>query len=270
MKLLKMLVLGASAVGLVACGGGGGGGNKEKSFTVNASVSEGGSVNSTQAVVVEGNTTSFSFTPATGYHLKSVSGCSGTLAGATFTTGAITADCSVRADFEPNTYVVTASASTGGSFAIKNAGPEYGATTQVIALPNAGYGVASFSGCGVGTTNYSVYTTAPVTADCAVAITFKKVVSIEGTAADGAALNGAEVTAKCVDDSAFTSKVVADESGKFLGQVGEQAFPCALKVTTTTPAKTYYSIANKSGTTNINLLTDISLVIASGKSGADW
>lgn len=266
MKVLKLVIMSVCGFGLAACNGG----SKDKSYAVNSSVNQGGAVNVAQATVSSGNTTSFSFTPDTGYHLKSVTGCNGTLSGTTYTTGAVTADCTVTANFERNTYVLTVNATAGGSFTIQNAAPEHGSSTQVVALPNSGYGVENFSGCGAGTADYSVYTTGPITANCAVALSFKQVVAIQGAAAEGAALVGAQVNAKCSDGSTFTTKVTTDASGKFIGQVGEQAFPCALKVTTAAPVKTYYSIATQSGTTNINLLTDISLVLASGKSGADW
>jgi hypothetical protein len=48
--------------------------------------------------VAHGATTTFTVTPATGYS-ASVTGCGGSLAGTTYTTGAITAACAVTASF---------------------------------------------------------------------------------------------------------------------------------------------------------------------------
>jgi Divergent InlB B-repeat domain len=265
MKILKFFVLITCFI-LMACSGGA----KDKSFQVNASVDQGGAVDVTKVTVAEGKTASFRFTPNIGYNIKSVTGCNGSLSGTTYTTGTVTADCTVNANFVLNTYTLTVTTNAGGSFTIQDSMPEHGAITRVVALPDAGYGVESFSGCGRGATDYSVYTTSPITANCTVVLMFKKVVTLQGTAAEGAPLVGARVDAMCRDGSTFTTRVITDTSGKFWGQVGEQAFPCALKLTTTAPIKTYYSIATESGTTNINLLTDMALVLASGKSGADW
>ena len=89
-------------LGLSACGGGGGGGgsqtNATVTYTVASSAGAGGSISSTQTVD-EGGAASFTVTPDTGFIINSVSGCSGSLTGNTYTTGAITADCSVTATF---------------------------------------------------------------------------------------------------------------------------------------------------------------------------
>jgi hypothetical protein len=266
MRISKFFVLIGCVLIVMGCDGG----TKDKSFQVHVLVDQGGAVDVTNVTLAEGKTASFSFTPNTGYKIKSVTGCNGSLNGTTYTTGAITADCVVNASFERNTYTLTVNANAGGVFTIQDSTPEHGSSTQVVALPDTGFGVESFSGCGAGTTDYSVYTTAPITENCAIALVFKKVVAIQGTAAEGAPLVGAQVSAKCSDGSTFTTRVITDASGKFVGQVGEQALPCALKLTTTAPVKTYYSIATESGIANINLLTDMALVLASGKLGADW
>lgn len=49
----------------------------------------------TAQTVNSGATTSFTVAPAAGYGILSVSGCDGTLSGTTYTTGAITANCTV-------------------------------------------------------------------------------------------------------------------------------------------------------------------------------
>ncbi|RYY02786.1 MAG: hypothetical protein EOO53_11120 [Gammaproteobacteria bacterium] len=255
-------------LGLVGCGGASDSVTL-KTFPVSVSTNQGGSVNTSQATVEYERTTSFNFTAETGYHLKTVDGCGGKLNGVTYTTGAITAACSITAVFERNTYSVTVDASAGGTFTIENAKPLHGDTASILAVPKSGYSFASFSGCGAGI-NAESYTTAPFTADCTVSLSFTKTAVIQGSAAEGAALVGAEVSARCSDDSTFSAKVTTDSDGKFSGQVAEQAFPCALKVTTAAPIKTYYSIANQAGNSNINLLTDLALVLASGKSSADW
>lgn len=57
----------------------------------------------TPQLVDEGTTAAFTLSPALGYHILDVTGtCGGTLAGNTFTTDAVMADCTVVANFEIN------------------------------------------------------------------------------------------------------------------------------------------------------------------------
>jgi subtilisin family serine protease len=58
---------------------------------------------------------SFTITPNTGYHIASVTGCNGTLNGSTYTTGPVTADCTVSAMFAINTYALTVTKAGTGS-----------------------------------------------------------------------------------------------------------------------------------------------------------
>ncbi len=85
---------------LSACGGGGGdSGGETTSFTVSTFVDAGGQISPATATVNEGGYANFSITPIDGYSLESVTGCGGSLAGNTYTTGAVTADCTVMASF---------------------------------------------------------------------------------------------------------------------------------------------------------------------------
>ena len=70
------------------------------SHTVTASASAGASISPSGAVnVEEGQSLVFSLTLQQGYFIQGVTGCSGTLAGSAYTTGAIFSDCSVAAQF---------------------------------------------------------------------------------------------------------------------------------------------------------------------------
>ena len=69
-------------------------------FTVTPTASAGGTITpSTPQSVDEGATTSFTVTPNANFEIGSVSGCGGSLAGNVYTTGAISADCTVSAAF---------------------------------------------------------------------------------------------------------------------------------------------------------------------------
>ncbi|MGN6519541.1 MAG: ExeM/NucH family extracellular endonuclease [Dokdonella sp.] len=71
--------------------------------TVTAAVGTGtGTITPPSVVVNDGATTAFTVTAGTGFHIDTVTGCGGSLAGNTYTTGAITADCTVTANFAPD------------------------------------------------------------------------------------------------------------------------------------------------------------------------
>ncbi|RUO76978.1 PKD domain-containing protein [Idiomarina seosinensis] len=106
--LLTRSVLAALISGsLVACGGsssddsGGGEPPETASYLVSTEVTTGGSLDPDQQTVDEGDSADFTVTITDGFTLEAISGCNGSLDGATYTTGAITADCTVSAEFEP-------------------------------------------------------------------------------------------------------------------------------------------------------------------------
>ncbi|MGX5203041.1 thiol-activated cytolysin family protein [Aliikangiella sp. IMCC44632] len=88
---------------ITACGGGGGGGKESESFTVTATASQGGTISPTSITVASGSTETFTLTPEQNFSIESVTGCSGTLNGNSYTTGAISSNCVVSASFTPST-----------------------------------------------------------------------------------------------------------------------------------------------------------------------
>ncbi len=78
-------------------------GPNQNTFTVTPSASGGGSIDPSSAQTVnEGDTVQFAVTPNSGYQISGISGTcpAGSLSGNTYTTGAITANCTVVAGFE--------------------------------------------------------------------------------------------------------------------------------------------------------------------------
>ena len=142
-------------------------------YTVTASAGANGNISPSGAVSVNsGATKAFTVTPNTGYKISSVSGCNGTLSGSTYTTGAITANCTVTAAFAVQAYTVTASAGTGGSISPSGAvSVNSGATKAFTVTPNTGYKISSVSGCN-GTLSGNTYTTGAITSDCTVTASF--------------------------------------------------------------------------------------------------
>jgi hypothetical protein len=143
----------------------------EETYTVTASAGAGGAISPSSQSVNSGSTATFTVTPDTGYSITSVAGCNGALEGTTYTTGAITADCAVNANFGINSYTVTASAGTGGSISPPSASVDHGSTTSFAITPDTGYSIANVTGCG-GSLTGNHYTTGIITAACTVSASF--------------------------------------------------------------------------------------------------
>jgi len=146
------------------------------SFTVTPSAGANGSINpSTPQTVNYNGTASFTVTPNTGYQIASVTGCSGTLSGNTYTTGPITGDCAVTATFAINTYTITASAGSNGSINPSGAvSVNYGANQSFSITPSANYHVADVQVDGSSVGAVDGYTFNNVMANHTIGATFDK------------------------------------------------------------------------------------------------
>ncbi len=124
--------------------------------------------------IAPGATVSFTLIPATGHHLVDVEGCDGSLAGNVYTTGFITADCTVTATFAIDTFQIdTVVNGTGGS--ISPSGPisaDFGSQPVLTLIADSGYALDQVSGCN-GVLDGLDYTLAPVAADCTVEASFR-------------------------------------------------------------------------------------------------
>jgi subtilisin family serine protease len=117
-------------------------------------------------------TIAFTVTPDNGYRIDTVTGCSGSLAGALYTTGPITGDCDVIATFAPGGYTVTPSAGPNGSiFPSTPQVVNHGFTTSFTVTPDPSSHVDSVTGCG-GSLVGDMYTTGLITGDCTVTASF--------------------------------------------------------------------------------------------------
>lgn len=142
-------------------------------YTVTPSIVSGsGTITPSAAVsVLYGATTQFTVEPAQGF-TASVVGCGGSLAGITYTTGAITSNCDVQATFTQITYQVTPSAGPNGSIDPSVAQTVNAfSTTSFSVQPQGGYMATVGGSCG-GTLTGTTYTTNPVTTHCSVDATF--------------------------------------------------------------------------------------------------
>ncbi|KKT18850.1 MAG: Cell wall/surface repeat protein, partial [Candidatus Nomurabacteria bacterium GW2011_GWB1_43_7] len=130
-------------------------------YTVTPSAGAGGTISpSTPQSVNYGSTTTFTITPNAGYSISVPVGgtCGGTLAGNTYTTAAITANCTVVASFTIGTNILTVSKSGTGSGIVAsspvgiNCGAtcsyafDYGTLVTLTPTPDTGSSFSSWSG----------------------------------------------------------------------------------------------------------------------------
>ena len=159
-------------------------------YTVDSSVSGGnGSIDPLGGQTVNhGDTPSFTLTPDTGYHIHDVTGtCGGTLSGDTFTTDAVTSNCTVVASFAINTYTVNSSVS-GGNGTIAPSGDQvvdYGDTPSFTLTPDSGYHIEQVTGTCGGTLVGDTFTATAVTADCTVIANFSDTYTVTSSVSGG-------------------------------------------------------------------------------------
>ena len=165
--------------------------------TVTPSAGANGTISpNTPQFVSVGATTTFTVTPNAGYTASVGGTCGGALVGNTYTTNAITANCTVAASFSQITFTVTPSAGANGTIAPST--PQtvaQGATTSFTVTPSAGYTAAVGGSCG-GTLVGNTYTTSAIAADCTVSASFTAaaVTTFSGPSATGSGMITASFT----------------------------------------------------------------------------
>jgi hypothetical protein len=142
-------------------------------YMVSPSVSGSGTISpSTVQTVDYGSTQAFTLTPNTGYHIGTIGGTcpSATLSSNLYTTGAVTANCTVIANFAINTYMVTPSVNnTHGTISPSTVQTvNYNSASTFTVAANLGYTVTGVGGTCGGMLSGNMYTTNPVTAACTV------------------------------------------------------------------------------------------------------
>jgi hypothetical protein len=165
----------------------------------------------TPQIVDQGAMQPFTLIPDAGYRIDTASGCGGSLSGNVYRTGPVSADCTVTATFVRSAHIVTPSAGPNGHLAPDTPqSVDDGATTSFSVTPDAHYRIDTVDGCG-GSLDGFVYTTGPITTDCAVAATFAIVthtVTPEFTTGGSVAPS----TAQTVDDGATASFTITPDT----------------------------------------------------------
>ena len=147
-------VTSAAAAFTWSCAGTGGGSaaacSAPRQYNVTPTAGAGGSISPGSAQAVTYNaSTSFTVTPSSGYGISTVSGCGGNLAGNTYTTGAVTTNCTVSASFSllpPSTYPIHIAASAGGSVVCSPNPVPHGSNATCTATAHTGYRFTGWGG----------------------------------------------------------------------------------------------------------------------------
>lgn len=192
--------LGLTVLVLAGCSGGSGGSGGEPAptttYTVTASSGPGGSVTPGSLSVVQDAAATFTLSPETGYSIGGASGCGGTLNGDVYTTGAITAPCTVTASFVPAYYAVDVVVTAGGTINPSSETVAHGASVSFTVSAEPGYSIRSISGCN-GRLEGDTYTTAPVTGPCTVSGSFVQgaqlplyTIALSASPTDGGSVSG--------------------------------------------------------------------------------
>ncbi len=151
-------------------------GNFVATHTVTPSVTGSGTITpNTVQTIDDGATTIFTLAANAGNRLVNVTGtCGGTLAGNTFTTAAVTANCTVIANFAIDTYTVTAASGGNGTITPASQTVNSGSTASFVVTPSASYHVVSVSGdtCTVTQGTGNNWASNAITQNCAVTATF--------------------------------------------------------------------------------------------------
>ena len=140
-------------------------------FTISTSPGAGTTISPSSASVVSGGSAEFAVGLAEGYDNLSVSGCSGSLVGTTYTTGTISENCTITVSADESSHNVATSSGTGvASLSCNASSVSDGGSVTCTASLSTGYKNLSLSGCG-GVTGGSPYTTGAITGDCTVTAT---------------------------------------------------------------------------------------------------
>jgi len=253
-------------------------------FTITASASAGGSISPSGAVsILEGTDTTFTITANTGHHLDSVV-VDGTNVGTptTHTFTAVAGNHTIAAYFSPDVFVITASASAGGSISPSGSvNVNYGADQNFTVTPDAGYHTDSVVADGVNLGAVGSHSFTNVTAAHSIAAYFSVTThTITASASAGGSISpSGSVVVNEGTDTTFTltpntgyhiDSVVVDGSNagtsptqSFTNVTGDHTIAAyfSIDVFSITASASAGGSVSPSGTTNVNYGSDQSYTV---------
>lgn len=171
---------------ITACGGSGDSG--PTNYQVSTQAGAGGDLSPEQQTTNPDSSAQLQVSADPGYRIARVSGCGGRLSGSRYTTGPITANCSVRAQFELIEYQIRTQVENG-QISPETATTTFGETVEFTLTPDPGYRLegAQASGCN-GELVGDNYVTGPIESNCTARVSFEPIlVNVSGRISPAAA-----------------------------------------------------------------------------------
>lgn len=139
-------------------------------YTITTKTTGKGSVSPQTISLERGTSAIFSLTPEEGYVVDTVSGCDGIQSAESYTTKAVTADCSIAVAFKIKQYTLQTEVRPkgAGTISLPSNTIEHGKTMDFTVIPTDGYEVELTRGCKgeqILPIN-SIYTTRPIVDNC--------------------------------------------------------------------------------------------------------
>lgn len=189
---------------------------KELKYTISASASAGGTISPASTTVLAGTSTSFELAASTGFKIKSVSGCGGAVSGTVYTTGAISSNCAINAEFEKLSYKVAVDVQGPGTVTPASATIEHGALAEFAVVPDANAVVASVtSGCAAELSGSKLKTGA-ITANCNINVQFATAYKVTAVTKGGGSISPATQSVALGSKAQFT---ITENAGNKLKSV---------------------------------------------------
>ncbi len=216
-------------------------------FTVTGTSGGNGTIAPSSVTTNYNNVATFTLTPDLHYHIASVTGCGGTLTGNIYTTGPVTANCTVAANFAIDALAVNFIAGTGGSITgtLNQTVPYGGSATAVTAVPAAGYTFVNWTGTGgFVTTTAAALTVTNVTAAMDITANFAiNTYPVNFIAGAGGTISGTLAQTVAYLGSATTVTAVPNAGYLFVNWTGTGGF--------VSTAANPLTVANVTGAMNI-------------------
>jgi len=198
-----------------------------KTYTVTPTAGAGGSISpNTAQTVNHGSTAQFTVTPNPGYQIVAVTGCSGNLSGATYTTGAITESCTVSATYTCAPVITVQNTSDTGAGSLRQAVADACPGAMIDFAPGLSSQTIPFASQIVLDKNLTISGTVPVTlsgnnATRIFAVSAGTIVSLHRlTLTKGAADSGGGIRndgTLTVQNSTFSANLAISGSGRGAG-----------------------------------------------------
>lgn len=151
---------------------------KVKVFEVTSSATPGGTIEPKVISVDAGKTTTFKVTPNPGFEILTVEGCDGILTGFNYLTSPVNGHCSIKASFKQKPFQISTLVKGKGSVTPATQYVSLNERAKITITEQSDTKLKAVGGCN-GAFDGGIYTTAPVTESCQVAVEFNSLPQVK-------------------------------------------------------------------------------------------